>query len=338
MRRLILLFAVILALFGGYSVYWFRLSDQVHARIEAWRAEQAERGRMVAAQDILVDGYPFRMEVTARGVVATQDQGGVAQRLEVPELVAHLQPWRPHHAIVVGHGPFIFYEESDQRSLRTEVDAEQALASLVFGNDGELDRLAIDFHAAKVRVESGEDGSSFDVERAQFHSRALPGAPSAQEAAVKLERITFADMDDNPLGKTLDIADATVIQYGKLEPPLNGPRLDAWRAEGGKVALERLHLTWGELRLDGDGNVGLDTRRRPSGAFNFSLVGHDAVLDAMVEGGMIENKDRALALALLTPLTKVDDSGTRRIEIPLVMDNGMLTLGGMPIAELEPIL
>lgn len=278
------------------------------------------------------------MEVSARGVVASEEENGAVRRLEVPEIVAHLQPWRPHHVIAVGHGPFRFHQQEPGRNFSADIDAEKALSSLIFDNKGALERLAVDINNAKVMVDDDRGGSSFDVARAQFHSRLLPDDSNATEAAVKLERVVFADMEDNPLGNTLDTIDATVIQYGTLEPPLDGAKIDAWRAEGGKVALERLHLVWGAVRVDGEGDVGVDEQRRPSGGFRFSVVGHDAVLDAMVENGVIKDKERTLALALLTPLTRIDDSGNRRLEIPLVIKHGMLSLGGMPIRQLEPIL
>src|ERR1700753_4115037 len=59
----------------AWSAFWFFAASQVDVQADAWRAREAQSGRVYDCAKRSVGGYPFRLEVTCAGAsVALKSQ------------------------------------------------------------------------------------------------------------------------------------------------------------------------------------------------------------------------------------------------------------------------
>src|SRR5260370_40349496 len=61
-RQVILPFALFVALAAGWTALWFHASSVAQASIAAWRAREAQSGRLYTCASENLGGYPFRLE------------------------------------------------------------------------------------------------------------------------------------------------------------------------------------------------------------------------------------------------------------------------------------
>src|SRR3954469_16545097 len=62
--RLFLMPVLVLVAALAWSVFWFYAASQLEAKVDAWRAREAQSGRVVECGKRSVAGFPFRFEVT----------------------------------------------------------------------------------------------------------------------------------------------------------------------------------------------------------------------------------------------------------------------------------
>ena len=142
-----------------------------------------------------------------------------------------------------------------------------------------------------------------------------------------------------PLGRVVDTA--------RLKGTLIGPRPDAWtrealthwREHGGALAIDRLKLTWGDVRVRGDGRLALDAQLRPQGKLTLRVQGVEESIDAFQDTGAISTRMAGLArmgAAVLEQLHAPDDA--RGIKLPVRFQQGRVRLGPAKLWRLDPVL
>src|SRR6187200_258059 len=66
--RLFIMPVLLLVAAAAWSAFWFFAASQVEVRADAWRAREAESGRVYDCARRSVAGFPFRLEVRCDGV------------------------------------------------------------------------------------------------------------------------------------------------------------------------------------------------------------------------------------------------------------------------------
>ena len=56
--RYIVMLVLVVALFGGWSLFWHFAANKAEATIEGWRAREAKAGRIYACGSQTIGGYP----------------------------------------------------------------------------------------------------------------------------------------------------------------------------------------------------------------------------------------------------------------------------------------
>ena len=72
---------------AAWSAFWFFAASQVEVKADAWRAQEAESGRVYDCAKRSVAGFPFRLEVRCSGA-------SVSLRAQTAERAA---TQAPHH-------------------------------------------------------------------------------------------------------------------------------------------------------------------------------------------------------------------------------------------------
>jgi hypothetical protein len=127
--------------------------------------------------------------------------------------------------------------------------------------------------------------------------------------------------------------------YGSvLALPSLQEQLDAWRASEGRLELRRLRLSWGELeaglRLSGR----LDHALQPAIAGTLAVTNPNNMLDSLARAGLIQRRaldGTKFALGMLT--RRPENGGPPVAEIPISLQNGVVSAAQIPLTRLPPI-
>jgi hypothetical protein len=114
--------------------------------------------------------------------------------------------------------------------------------------------------------------------------------------------------------------------------------LAAWRDADGALALDSLALTWGPLTLQAAATMTLDAALQPAGSATARLAGFGPTLDRLVASGLVGRGQAAIARIALTAASRPAEGGERVVEIPLQLEDRLLTAARMPLVRLPPII
>ena len=154
--------------------------------------------------------------------------------------------------------------------------------------------------------------------------------------------VNFPCQDHQLIGQFVRVAIHEALPNslrGSLQDGAPAVVLEDWRANGGTVDLEWLHLAWGPVDLKSSGTLSLDATMRPIGALKADIAGYAEVIDAFVNAGMIgEDAGRLFTTGLSLIAKRPPSGGPPVISVPLTAQDGHLYLGPFRIAELPPLL
>ncbi len=332
--------------FGGLAGYWFWAAGQVEAAIALWTEEQRARGYEIAYRGPELSGFPVRLAV-----------GFSEPRVSAP------QGWRWSGAAIAGEAAFwepltlrldLPLEQTlsaEWRGLRRELalGAARARGLVHLGRDGRLDAATLEME----RVVLSEAGGG--VLRAETLRYELTRRPPALEGnaeetlllAGEARGIALPEGVRSPFGPRVErlAFEATLVGAISKTAPGAAPggdpaqALAAWRDSGGLVEVRDLSLVWGPLDVDASGTATLDPELRPQGAFTARVRGISEVLDALVEGNMIEpGVAFALKLTALTLAGGAGGDGRAVVELPITLQDGLFYLGPVALFRFAPVL
>ena len=128
--------------------------------------------------------------------------------------------------------------------------------------------------------------------------------------------------------------------YGSVLPlPSLREQLDAWRASDGKLDLRRVRLAWGDLDAGLRLSARLDPALQPALAGTLSVTNPNAALDSLARSGLIQRRaldGTKFAVGLLT--RRPQDGGPPVAEIPIALQNGVVSAAQIPLTRLPPIV
>jgi hypothetical protein len=286
MRRFALICAAVLAIavlfYGAVWLWaWSRLDSQIDRAI----ARHEAAGGEFTASEISVGGFPLSLGARAEDVVLVQPDGVVWRspsvsgrtvlwaldriRLAAPEGVEVSAPLAP------GLAPL---RAASQRA-GGEIEHD-------FGGSPAVLRLRFD--AVEVAPPQAGPAAADTVELTVFGADPQ-GAAGLEGVAVSVDATALAlpRAADFGLGGAIDEVGATLSLEGPPPPAFHEAGLDLWRRAGGLVRVQRLHLVWGALGLDGEGTVRLDEALQPLVRLDAEVRGLNRTLAALMQSGTL---------------------------------------------------
>ena len=337
-RRALLLLASILivaVLAAGHALLWHRTVDRLAEGFAAWTALRRAEGWEVAHGPPQRGGWPFAATLTVPEprLDAGPDlvPGGAAWHAEA--VVLRISPTRPdrlvlempgrHHLRIDGAALSVMAESLDVAlPLRAEADPREAVAA----------------EARRLRFDT-PDGT------AEIGSASLRiGEPGdgAQPATSLLLSVADATLPPGLIG-TARLGDT--VERIALDLVLTGPpgpgrdpaqRAAAWREGGGTLEVRTLDARWGEAIASASATLTLDGALQPAGT---GTCGFPAETPCWTPPAMPACSLRfgaAAARVALRALSRAPPSGDGppQAELPLMLRNRSLSLGGIPLARL----
>ena len=144
----------LIVLFVLYGAYWFYASTQIRDGVNDWIAAQERAGYQIEHDGVRVGGFPyrFRIRLISPHVRAPESDGGWYAHLAA--LHADALPYDLSHWIVTFGGPFLLDDYIEPGS-QLELNVSDARVSLVYGRDGDTERVGAEVRDFQVTTHAG---------------------------------------------------------------------------------------------------------------------------------------------------------------------------------------
>ena len=343
-----LLLTLVIAL---YWIFWQGLATQAEAGLNKWQAKEAERGLIAEWQDMSFSDFPYRFVTTLEKpeLADTRSKTNWAWRSE--SLRATVQPYNLKHIILDITGPHLvtYTPKTAPAPYSLTLTTDGFWASHVY-ETGPMGRLAIDVTgAASSHFDAqGTLIEQWSAERLQLHGHPTPSFveenPDAKtypfDLALQGESLRWNQ-------SKVDLWPGDEIQLLRMQSRMrNVPvhmmkgrkiSVEKWLRDGGSLAISDLILNWGPIDLTAKGELRMDSQGRPAGKLKASLGNLDALVEALVAADVVGRRTANLAFTGLQALSALQGEKEGRVRIPIVLKDGVLFLGPLSIARLDPL-
>jgi len=326
---------------GGYVAYWYFAAGQMRDLVMQWIDGSGASGIAVRHDAIETGGFPTLITLNLDRPTVVSDTGGWTWSAE--RVSFSVKPWdlTLYRVDVPGRQVIDADVRNEPWRFVLETDDAFGLAALRLGGGLEL---------AEVQLESpvlSADRAESPLYSAQRLAArvGLPEAPPILhtdplvDVSMVLDGLSLPDRLDGPLGTDVSRLRFDAAMRGALKDAAPADALEEWRANGGTVELEWLHLAWGPVDLKSSGTLSLDETLRPIGALKADIAGYAEIIDAFVRAGMIgEDAGRLFTTGLSLIAKEPAGGGAPVISVPLTAQKGHLFLGPFKLAELPPVV
>ncbi|MBX9757831.1 MAG: DUF2125 domain-containing protein [Beijerinckiaceae bacterium] len=307
----------------GWTAAWLLLARGAEQAIDRWISEERSREREWACADRKVGGFPFRLTLDCSSP-AFRAPAGAVHAASAGRLTASSSILARRQIDFTISGPL-------------KVSGPQSGALLTWSNlTGSLlhgpDAPDLSVRAQDIRINEasgpGKDWSGASAQGLALRLRKAPDrAPGsgAQEVTLDANGVKAAPADalvgnDEPLKANLSalVLNAEFGSAGRFEE-----KIERWSASGGRLLIKALTMEKGRSRLEANGDLSLDEKRRPAGQISLRVEGVQPILARLnlpaaplaIEG-LLRGSARSGASSLLENRT-----------LPLDMRNGRLFVG-----------
>lgn len=323
-----LIIGAILLVLAGYAGYWFFAASQVDAEIRRWIADKQSAGYDIEYSELRVSGFPYRFEIhmiDPRIQAPASDGGWFAQ---LDGVQANALPYDFSLWVVSFDGPLVVEGESMLR-----LDASDARFSRKSNSDGEIIRVGAEVSNLTIEAITGDQPSISSVDSLlisgqvgednvmRVQGQAL-GLHAAQERIDPGIALAFGDT-----GETARLA-MEVTQWRELALGGDAAR---WSRAGGEVRIQDAEFDWGPAHLSGEGQIRLNDMAEPDGRLSVRIVNPDALADALIESGMIDEDD-APALQMVVIMAPRGEEG---VSLPFSINGRGVYLGPVRVISFE---
>lgn len=322
MMRAIL--AIVLAagvLWGGY---WFVGSAALETQVNGWLDAEAASGLEIARETVTVAGFPNRFDVTVTAPEFRDPATGWGW--SAPALKVYSMTWKPWHLIAA--------LPAQQRITAPDgtvwtLGSQRLRGSLLMkpGLDLALDQTVAEGEALSL---TPAEGGAWSADKLVVAAAQDPTRVNGLRLGVQATRIL---PDPTRLARVADlgpeIADAHLDAVLELTAPIDR-HLAEIPPEVVALHLAETHLTWGPLVVSAKGDLTKGGAGRAEGQIALSVDHWQRLPDALVALGLLPSEGHDLALRALTLLAE-GASNPDRLEVPLVMKDGWMSLGALPL-------
>ena len=362
-RRYVVMLFLVLALIGGWSLFWKYAADRAGALIADWRAREAAIGRVYGCGSQSIAGYPFRIEVTCTPVSAEFRNFAPPLDIKLPRILVAAQIYQPTLLISEFDGPVSIANPGKA----PEFEASWRLGqSSVSGLPSAPERVSLVFDAPELgHIADGKRDVWLKADHHELQARrAAPSADGKEgiETAVRLEQASLPAVHP-AAAEPLDAVIDTVLRGVKdFAPKPWKERLRELQAAGGRIEVTQARVAQGDILAVGAGTLTLNAGGRLDGQIRVTMAGVEQFLDKIGAKQMVQTSPAmdklAGALDRLAPGLgnaarqqlsenigtginalgeKTTLEGKPAVTLPLRFDDGAMFLGPVPIGKMPPL-
>ncbi|MDP3341189.1 DUF2125 domain-containing protein [Frigidibacter sp.] len=321
MRALLWITTAAAVLYGGY---WVAGSIAMRRGAEAALADLQTQG-IAGPAEITLRGFPSRFDLTVEPVALRSG----AVEWSAPFVQLFMLAYRPTHLIAV----WPHEQTLTLAGLPLAITSTDMRASAVVGVSGDLPLDRTVFIAEDLAINAGAD-LGVSLTEARMATRATDAGRLVHDLGAELLGLQLSPGLRNaadPAGTLPEVMDSLRLNAAlTLDRPLDR---HAASAPPRPVALDLrdLSLRWGDLSLTASGQLDRGADGRLQGRIDIDADHWREILALAVATGLVRKELAPTYAAALEQLAAVSGNDPDRLQVPLVLSGGWITLGPLPI-------
>lgn len=325
----LVLFALVCA---GWAGAWMFARSKAIDVMDAWIAREERLGRTWTCPERVVDGFPFRIQVSCTAPTFVSREPGRAGRGALSSFSATARVVDPRNLIAAFGSPLTWTAAAGDTVELTFATARASYR----GTPSAVDEGALELADAVLNWRAPTlEPQRVTAKRAELHVRRTPGAEPGTDLAA-----TLTELDAPVLSALLGEPAPAALEFratvtGLLPAPPRDWRatLEDWRRGDGAAKIERLNISKGALSLNAKGTLQLDEFRRPVGTIEGQATGLALLLARF---GAAAGGGGGLLGSLLAGAQR-PDARPRPLPVSIRFDNGRVFFGPVPGPRLPPL-
>lgn len=343
---------------GLWSAAWYYGTGKAQDTLADWLAREAKAGRIYACASQTISGFPFRVEVRCTDPTAELKSNQPPVALKAKEILVTAQVWEPTVFTAAFIGPLSIGAPGAPPDLAVNWSAAQVR---IDGLPINPERIAVTLDQPVFqRAANGE--TVFKATLAQITGRMLEGSAMDRpviETVIKLAGASAPTL--HPATAAPLDADVTAVLRGLKDfgPKPWPQRFRELQAANGRIDITSARMKQGDTVAVTNGALGLSPRGRLDGQLRVTVANLEKILPALGLDRMLtapqapmdrvgsaldrlapglgniarQNAGPALlaGLAFIGQPTELD--GKRAFVLPLRFNDGMATLGPIPLGQ-----
>jgi hypothetical protein len=313
--RLFIMPVLLLIAAAAWSAFWFYSASRVDVIADAWRAREAQSGRIYDCARRSVAGYPFRLEVRCDGarvslVSQTAGQGAAQTPItaKLGQILVVAQVYDPKLLIAEFTAPATISDPNDSSSMI--VNWRTARSSIV-GLPGVPQRISLVFDdPALDRVKGSLQTPLLRAKHIELHGRIAEGSPSDHPVIETVLRVAGGSLQEvHPLlAQPFDAEVNAKLSGLKDFAPKPWPeRFRELQAAGGHAEIVQSRIQQGNLIAVATGTLGLTPEGRLDGELQMTVAGIEQVIPALGLEKMLDEGVPQATLDHVAPGVKTQD-------------------------------
>ena len=313
--RLFIMPVLLLIAAAAWSAFWFYSASRVDVIADAWRAREAQSGRIYDCARRSVAGYPFRLEVRCDGarvslVSQTAGQGAAQTPItaKLGQILVVAQVYDPKLLIAEFTAPATISDPNDSSSMI--VNWRTARSSIV-GLPGIPQRISLVFDdPALDRVKGSLQTPLLRAKHIELHGRIAEGSPSDHPVIETVLRVAGGSLQEvHPLlAQPFDAEVNAKLSGLKDFAPKPWPeRFRELQAAGGHAEIVQSRIQQGNLIAVATGTLGLTPEGRLDGELQMTVAGIEQVIPALGLEKMLDEGVPQATLDHVAPGVKTQD-------------------------------
>lgn len=336
MRKTLQTIMTALCLAAAVSGYWIWSAQQLRDGLAEQRRQADARGRQISYQDPEISGFPLKLDVSL-----TEPSIDVPGRWHWSGPTIEAQSWlfRPQDVAVSAAGDHQITLQRGSKTNRVSLTLRQASAELHIGATGRVAAADMVFNDITGKL---RDRLHFDLAAlTAFITRTESGdkdAPPGIDLALSGQDFTLYSDLLQPFSNKIESLSLKGRLHDWRADDWNREVLQDWRDRGGHLDVDRLGLVWNGLTVTASGQLGLDEQLRPQGELDAWWRGLPDLVDQLTAAKMIKAEaGMVMKFGLMALANRTAADGITEVNLPLVFDDGQLSLGLIPLAALRPL-
>jgi hypothetical protein len=360
----LILIALAIVLAGGWSALWYYAAGRAETVIAGWREREAKAGRIHTCGSQTVSGFPFQFEMRCADPGLEVKSAAQPLSIKAKDILVTAKLWQPTLLTTEIVGPLTIADPGQPPTITANWQRAQ---SEVRGLPTAPEQVTMVFDRPIVeRMVDGAAQKLFNATRLEIGGRMLEGSATNNpviEVALKTKAAvapTLHQVMEIPLD-----ADITTVLRGlkDFRPKPWQDRFREIQAAGGSIEISNARLQQGETIAVTKGTLALSPSGRPHGQVLLTVANLPALLPALgldgrsaqankpldkaagrldriapgLGGIARQNAAPALTAALNFIGQPAEIDGKRAITLPLRFNDGVATLGPIPLGQAAPL-
>ncbi|NOX42063.1 MAG: DUF2125 domain-containing protein [Alphaproteobacteria bacterium] len=321
------LLAIVLIAGGLWSGYWFIGSSAKQAVLESWFADRRADGWTAEYSSFKVVGFPNRFDSRFKDLNLKDPNSGIGWKAPLFNILA--LSYQPNHIIAAfAHSQVVSLPGEDMH-----IDSKKMMASVTFEPDTLLAVRRTELRSTDLTISSSK-GWKTQADKLNLSTRRNADAELAQDVVFEAQNLTptkeFRQSLD-PKGQLPATIETLYLDMTLgFDAPWDRIAIEQGAPEVTKITLNKLDSAWGKLGLKGSGTLDVAKNGQLSGRLLLEVKNWRNVLDLLVTSGVLDTNLAATIKSGIELLTLTSSDPTS-LKIPLVLKNGNMALGPIPL-------